>query len=204
MFVVGLTGGIGSGKTTVANLFADLGIKVVDADIVSREVVEIGTSALQQISEHFGDDILLGNGALDRAKLRHRIFQEPAERIWLEELLHPLIRQRTIQQLKSAKSSYALLVSPLLLETNQHLLANHILVVDVPEATQIARTITRDNNSEEQIRAILAAQCSRDDRLSKADSIIENIGSTEKLSEKVAILNKKFQDLASTDARTKY
>ncbi|OMH38138.1 dephospho-CoA kinase [Motiliproteus sp. MSK22-1] len=196
MFTVGLTGGIGSGKSTVAELFAARDIKVVDTDIVAREVVEIGTPALQIIAEHFGTEILLTNGALNRAKLRHRVFQQPEQRVWLEKLLHPLIRQLTIQQLESAESDYVILVSPLLLETDQHQLTDHILVVDVPEAIQIERTLARDNNSEDQVRAILNAQCSRDDRLSKADSIINNTGPAEQLSKTVLSLDNKFRNMA--------
>ena len=174
--VVGLTGGIGSGKSTVARLFGDLGVHWVDADDVAREVVEPGTPALERISEHFGKTILTSEGALDRAQLRGIVFEKPEERVWLESLLHPIIREELIRQLnpENYQLPYVLLVSPLLLETDQHELVDRIIVIDVPEETQIERTMARDTNSREQVERIIGAQMSREDRLARADEVIDN------------------------------
>ena len=176
MAIVGLTGGIGSGKSTVVRLFGELGVHWVDADDVAREVVEPGMPALNAIAEHFGDEVLLADGALDRAWLRQKVFAEPEERAWLEALLHPIIREELIRQLQPADYTlpYTLLVSPLLLETDQHALVNKTLVVDVPESLQLERTMARDNNSREQVERIMAAQMAREDRRAKADAIIDN------------------------------
>ncbi|HTN35258.1 MAG TPA: dephospho-CoA kinase [Marinobacter sp.] len=180
MKIVGLTGGIGSGKSTVVRLFGELGVHWVDADNVAREVVERGTPALAAVAEHFGDNILTREGDLDRARLRQIIFEFPEERRWLEALLHPIIRDELTRQLMlvSGKPSYhfpyVLLVSPLLFETDQHQLVDHSLVVDVPVDTQIARTMSRDNNSRKQIERIIAAQMPRNERVAKANSIIDN------------------------------
>lgn len=176
MAIVGLTGGIGSGKSTVVRMFGDLGVHWVDADDVARQVVEPGTEALSAIAEHFGADILDGSGALDRARLRTIVFENPAERAWLEGLLHPMIRTELVRQLKPENYSlpYVLLVSPLLFETDQHHLVDHALVVDVPVEVQIERTVARDANAREQVERIIAAQMPRDQRLARADAIIDN------------------------------
>lgn len=176
MRVVGLTGGIGSGKSTVARLFAAQGAHWVDADIVAREVVEPGTPALEEIAAHFGRQILASDGSLDRAALRSLIFQDANERQWLEQLLHPIIRQEIQRQLHPAEYGlpYVLLVSPLLLETDQHQLVDLVVVVDVPVETQVSRTVERDSNTPEQVRRIVDAQMDRETRKSKADVIIDN------------------------------
>ncbi|MDH2244105.1 dephospho-CoA kinase [Pseudomonas sp. GD03909] len=173
-WVLGLTGGIGSGKTAVADRFASLGVHVVDADQAARWVVEPGRPALLQIVERFGKDVLLQSGELNRAELRQRIFVDPAERQWLEKLLHPLIRAEVAQQLALADSSYAIMVSPLLIESGQYRQVGRVLVVDVPESLQIARTTARDQASEEQVRAILSAQAQREERLKHADDVLVN------------------------------
>ncbi|WP_323753979.1 dephospho-CoA kinase [Marinobacter sp.] len=174
--IVGLTGGIGSGKSTVVRLFGALGVHWVDADDVAREVVEPGMPALNAIAEHFGDEVLLADGALDRAWLRQKVFAEPEERVWLEALLHPIIRDEIIRQLQPENYTlpYTLLVSPLLLETDQHELTDKTLVIDVPESVQLERTMARDDNSREQVERIMAAQMAREDRCAKADAIIDN------------------------------
>ncbi|SNC66892.1 dephospho-CoA kinase [Marinobacter sp. es.048] len=176
MAVIGLTGGIGSGKSTVARLFGDLGVHWVDADDVAREVVEPGTPALARIAEHFGHEILTSDGTLDRARLRGIVFQEPEERVWLESLLHPIIREELIRQLnpENYQLPYVLLVSPLLLETDQHELVDRIIVIDVPKDVQLERTMARDTNSREQVERIIAAQMSREDRLARADEVVDN------------------------------
>jgi dephospho-CoA kinase len=172
--ILGLTGGIGSGKTTVANLFAALGIDIVDADIVAREVVAIGSLGLNAIVEHFGLSILLVNGELDRAALRHKIFDNPEQRLWLNNLLHPLIRQKMFTDLEKTTSVYAILVAPLLFENELDRQVSKSLVVDIAPEVQLLRTSVRDNLDTAQIAKIVASQMSREKRLSKADYIIEN------------------------------
>ncbi|MBE7376043.1 dephospho-CoA kinase [Pseudomonas lopnurensis] len=173
-WILGLTGGIGSGKTAVADHFASLGVHVVDADQAARWVVEPGRPALLQIAEHFGEDILLPSGELDRAALRERVFRSPDERKWLEQLLHPLIRAEIARHLALAESPYAIMVSPLLVESGQYRQVDRVLVVDVPEALQVQRTIGRDRTSEEQVRAILKVQAAREERLRHADDVLLN------------------------------
>ena len=193
--IVGLTGGIGSGKTAVSDLFQDLGITIVDADLASRVVVEKGREELNKIAEHFGEDILTSNGELDRAKLREVIFKSEDDKLWLESLLHPAIASQIQKELDSCSSPYTILVSPLLLETDQKNFCSTVLVVDVPVETQIERTSKRDNVSEEQIKSIIASQIDRDSRLEQADEVILNDGSIESLERKVLELHKKFLSL---------
>ena len=192
--VIGLTGGIGSGKSTVARMFGALGVHWVDADDVARQVVEPGTQALRAIADHFGESILQGNGELDRAALRQKVFEDPEQRRWLEGLLHPIIRQELIRQLSPEDYNlpYVILVSPLLLETNQHELVERIVVVDVPEEIQIERTMTRDGNSREQVERILAAQMPRAARREKADAIINNAQPLERVAASVHALHQRF------------
>ncbi|SET34079.1 dephospho-CoA kinase [Pseudomonas graminis] len=173
-WILGLTGGIGSGKSAAAQCFVDLGVHLVDADNAARWVVELGRPALTQIAEHFGPSVLQADGTLNRSALRELIFKDPQQRVWLESLLHPLIREEIRQYLARAESAYAILVSPLLLETSQHQMVQRVLVIDVPESVQIARTVLRDKTNEEQVRAILKAQASREERLSRADDVIVN------------------------------
>lgn len=172
--VVGVTGGIGSGKSAVTGRFAARGIDVVDADVAARVVVEPGRPALAAIAEHYGRDILRGDGSLDRAALRQRVFSDPEERRWLEALTHPLIADEIRAQLAASTSPYTILVSPLLLETAQRELAEVVVVVDVPEAIQVQRTMARDTNDEAQVRRIIAAQMPRRERLALADIVIDN------------------------------
>ena len=202
MLIIGITGGIGSGKTAVSNRFLDHGITVVDADIVAREVVEPGTPGLSEIHQHFGNNILNADGTLDRASLRTLVFSSPAERKWLEELLHPIIRKSIVNQLNSANSAYAILTSPLLLETDQHQLCNEIVVVDVPEELQIKRSCARDNNTAEQIQKIIAAQMPRQERLDKACHIIDNSGPQTALDAQVERLHELFLQQANTHKST--
>lgn len=173
-WILGLTGGIGSGKSAAAQCFIDLGVHLVDADNAARWVVEPGRPALAQIAEHFGAGVLQADGRLNRSALRELIFKDPHQRVWLEGLLHPLIREEIRQYLARAESAYAILVSPLLLETSQHQMVQRVLVIDVPESVQIERTVMRDKTNEEQVRAILKAQASREERLRRADDVILN------------------------------
>ncbi|WP_455230212.1 dephospho-CoA kinase [Geopseudomonas aromaticivorans] len=174
-WILGLTGGIGSGKSAAASHFASLGVHLVDADQAARWVVEPGRPALAHIVDRFGDQILQDSGQLDRAALRTRIFQVSEERQWLEQLLHPLIREEIRNVLDEARSPYAILVSPLLVESAaQREMARRVLVVDVPEQVQIQRTVQRDQVPEEQVRAILQAQASREERLRHAHDVLVN------------------------------
>ncbi len=198
MFIVGLTGGIGSGKSAASALFEKWGIHVVDADIVAREVVELGTPALKAIASHFGQSILTQEGTLNRAELRRIIFSNEREKSWLEDLLHPIIRQSTKEQLESAQSPYAILVSPLLIETNQKELVDRILLIDVPEELQIERTVKRDNNNEEQVKSIIASQAKRATKQKAAHDIIVNDQDLRYLKQEVAQLNKKYKRLAAS------
>ncbi|MCD8523689.1 MAG: dephospho-CoA kinase [Saccharospirillaceae bacterium] len=174
MWVLGLTGGIGSGKTAASDFFASKGITVVDADIVAREVVEPGQPAWQAIKDRFGEQALLADNSLNRAWLREKVFAEPDERKWLESQTHPRIRDSMIRQLQQATSAYAILVSPLLFESGQALLTRHTLLIDVPVGIQIERATSRDQNNADQIRRIIAAQMSRDERRARADDIADN------------------------------
>lgn len=194
--IVGITGGIGSGKTAVTDRFAQRGIVVVDADLAARQVVEPGSPALAAIAKHFGQNILTAAGELDRAALRKIVFAEPAERQWLEGLTHPLIGQEIEDQLENAGSPYAILASPLLLEGQQKLLVDLVVVVDVPEELQLERTMARDSNDAEQVRRIMAAQLSRQERLARADIVIDNSRGLEDLDLVVEELHREFLERA--------
>jgi len=196
MLVVGITGGIGSGKTAVTDIFSTLGIDIVDADIAARVVVEPGTTALRQIAQHFGPQLIQTDGSLDRAALRRIIFQDANAKQWLEQLLHPLIGEEVRRQLDAAKSPYVIFVSPLLIEAKQHLFCNRILVVDVAEEVQLQRTVARDNNDAPQVQRIIASQANRTQRLAYADDIIENTGSLEQLREQVEKKHRFYLELA--------
>ena len=195
--IIGLTGGIGSGKSAAAARFEQAhGIHVVDADIKSRVVVEPGRPALQRIVDRFGDAVLQADGSLNRAVLRERVFQLPDERGWLEQLLHPLIRDEIVADLASAESPYSLLVSPLLVESGQYQMTQRILVVDVPEALQIARTTARDQVPEQQVRAIMQAQAQREERLRHAHDVITNDRDLAALQAQVDALHQRYLNLA--------
>ncbi|MBL0434550.1 dephospho-CoA kinase [Aeromonas hydrophila] len=202
MYVVAITGGIGSGKTTVANQFAELGIEVVDADVIAREVVEPGTPALAAIAAHFGSEVITPDGQLDRRQLRERVFTDPQAKGWLNALLHPLIRTEMQRQCAAARSPYCLLVVPLLVENRLTALANRVLVIDVDEATQIERTCRRDGVSREQAQAILAAQANRAERLAAADNVLDNQnGTPEAIKSRILALHETYLAFASQQAR---
>lgn len=194
--IAGLTGGIGSGKSEVSARFERLGITVVDADMIARQVVEPGSLALEKIAEHFGKAIITKDGALDRKQLRSIIFEQSSEKIWLESLLHPIIRAETIAQLNSSQSPYTILSSPLLLETNQHELVDRILVVDADENLQVSRASSRDSISPENIQKIMQSQLSRSARCAKADDIIRNHGDLRELQDQVESLHARYLHLA--------
>ena len=173
-FIVGLTGGIGCGKTTITNMFAQLGVDIIDADIVARQIVAPKTKALNAIAEHFGSTFITDTGELNRSLLRSKIFSNNDDKKWLNNLLHPLIRQTIQQQISQAKSDYCILVAPLLIENKLNKMVDKVLVVDVDESTQLARTLKRDTSNEQEIKAIIASQISRQTRLAAADDIIDN------------------------------
>ncbi|CAJ0992048.1 Dephospho-CoA kinase [Sodalis praecaptivus] len=200
-YIVALTGGIGSGKSTVANAFAALGVPLVDADVIAREVVEPGIPVLRAIAQRFGPAVLNADGSLDRAALRARIFSDPEEKAWLNGLLHPLIKRQTEQQLRSARAPYLLWVVPLLIENNLQQRADRVLVVDVAREVQIARTLSRDGVSREQVENILAAQVPRQRRLACADDIIDNSGRPEEITDSVATLHQRYLALAASATR---
>ena len=200
-YVVGVTGGIGSGKSAATAEFEKLGITVVDADVVARQVVMPGTPCLQAIAEHFGNQLLTEGGELNRKALRQRVFSNPQEKEWLNTLLHPAIRQELISQLEQADSPYVILSAPLLLENGLEKYCQRVLVVDVPESLQISRTIQRDDSPKREVEAIMKAQLSRSERLKKANDVLNNDGSLEQLEQQVLQLHQRY--LAATVAQEK-
>ncbi len=197
MLVIGLTGGIGSGKSTIAELFQQQGIEIIDADLISRELVEPGQPALTAIVEHFGEKLIDQRGQLKRTDLREIVFNDAKERHWLEQLLHPLIKDLLQQRIANFASAYCMLMSPLLLETEQKNLVDRILVVDVSKETQIERTIKRDISSRKTIEAIVASQIDRDKRLEIADDIIDNDNDTTHLLQEVKKLHQLYLAIAT-------
>jgi len=196
MLIIGLTGGIGSGKTTVANLFQKKGIEIIDTDIIARDVVERGTKAYEKIVAKFGDSILAKDGTLDRTKLREAIYKNPQDKLWLENLLHPIIRETANKAALAAKSPYAIIVIPLLVETEPNPLINRVLVVDTTTEEQISRSTQRDNLSKNQISKIIATQASRDERLNAADDVITNNKSISQLQSAVDEMHKFYLSLS--------
>lgn len=195
--MVGISGGIGSGKTTVTDLFAKYAIEVIDADVIAREVVEPGTPALEAIVAKFGESVLDESGRLHRAKLRTLVFEDVEVKNWLNQLLHPAIRQQMLLQTQQAKSAYCLLSVPLLVENKLYEEVDRVAIVDVDEQTQLQRTLLRDKTNEQQIRAIMRAQATRLQRLAVADDVIDNSGKTDDLGKQVAQLHKNYMFLAT-------
>ena len=185
MFVVGLTGGIGSGKSAATAIFEDLGIDIVDADLASREAVLPGSKALDQIQKKFGNEILLEDQSLNRARLREIIFDNSEDKTWLEQLLHPEIRHIIQSKLENSSSEYVILVSPLLFETDQHEFCNTTILIDSSFNSQISRTSKRDSVSEDSVKKIISAQMSRNDKLKIAKIVINNDDSLEQLESNV-------------------
>ncbi|OCH54564.1 dephospho-CoA kinase [Vibrio cyclitrophicus] len=198
--IIGLSGGIASGKTTVANLFNEhFNIDIVDADIVAREVVALGSDGLKQITEHFGESILLEDGTLNRSRLRDLIFSDPQEKQWLNDLLHPMIRDKIDSDLSKITSPYGLLVAPLLVENQMQGMADRVLIVDVPAEVQIERTMSRDNVSREQVSSILKSQASREQRLAVADDVIKNHTKNQELLPQITDLHQKYLAISAVD-----
>lgn len=196
MLVIGLTGGIGSGKTLATDHFQRLGITVVDADLCARVVVEPGRPALADIAAAFGPGVLQADGSLDRAALRRIVFADPEQRRRLEAITHPRIREEIARQLAASASPYTILVSPLLFESGQHAFAQRTVLVDAHESLQRHRAATRDKVSEKQIEAIMAAQMSREERRARADDVILNEGHIEHLHAMVEKLHQRYLELA--------
>jgi dephospho-CoA kinase len=192
MLRVGLTGGIASGKSTVADMFAGLGAGVVDTDTVAREVVSPGEPGLEAVVAEFGAEILQPNGELDRRALRNIVFSEPERRELLESILHPLIRARTLQLVEELDTPYAIIVVPLLLETGFDELVERVLVVDCPEAQQLKRLCRRDNVGETEAQAMLAGQIDRQARLARADDVVDNSGDLQATRTQVAALHERY------------
>lgn len=191
--VVGLTGGIASGKTTVANLFQQhFAIDIIDADIIARHVVEPGTPGLAAIIEHFGSGILDDTGQLNRSALRERVFSTPSDKEWLNHTLHPLINDRMLAQIQQISSPYGLLVVPLLVENQLQSMVDRVLVVDVDEESQLMRTMARDQVTQQQAQAILAAQATRAQRLAIADDVINNDKDNRQLLSLITKLHQKY------------
>lgn len=195
MLIIGLTGGIGSGKSTVADMFADLGVPIIDMDHIARQIVEPGQPALVQIAHTFGNNLIDAEGQLNRQQLSNIIFDSTEKRHQLEAILHPLIREETERQLAKLEASYCIVVIPLLLESDQRSLVDRILVVDAPETLQITRTMQRDGVSTKQAEKILATQVNRQSRLSAADDIINNSGELEALRLQVNKLDQAYRAL---------
>lgn len=197
MLVIGLTGGIGSGKSTVTALFAKHNVPIIDADKVSRDLTQPNQPAFTQIVQHFGNHILLPDGTLDRSRLRRFIFTDTTQRLWLEELLHPLIQTDMEQQIKALSTPYCIAVVPLLFEVECYSFINRILVVDAPEQAQIARVVARDQAAATETEAILKSQASRKDRVARAHDVITNDGDMANLVPQVEKLHQLYLHLSS-------
>ncbi len=193
-YVVALTGGIGSGKSTVANYFASLGVPIIDADLIARDIVKPHTNAYQAIVEHWGNEILLANGELNRPLLREHIFNHPSDKIWLENLLHPLIREAIKKDIQKVESPYCVVVIPLLAEHYSHYQAmiNEVIVIDVTPEQQLARTLARDPSSASLVEKIMASQSTRIDRLKIAQTCLSNQEELTSIEKKVFDLHTKL------------
>ena len=192
---IGLAGGIGSGKTFVSDTFAELGAQIVDADVISRNVTALGAPSVSVIAEYFGPEVLQEDGGLDRKALKDIIFNNAKDKQWLEQLLHPIIRNEIIRQLENPHCSYTILASPLLFETNQNTLVDKVITVDLPVELQLQRTRLRDHNNSMLIQKIINSQWSREERLKASDFIIDNSGSKESTIKQVRNLHKILTNL---------
>ena len=192
---IGLAGGIGSGKTFVSDTFAELGAQIVDADVISRNVTALGAPSVSVIAEYFGPEVLQEDGGLDRKALKDIIFNNAKDKQWLEQLLHPIIRNEIIHQLEKPHNSYTILASPLLFETNQNTLVDKVITVDLPVELQLQRTRLRDHNNSMLIQKIINNQWSREERLKASDFIIDNSGSKESTIRQVQNLHKILTNL---------
>lgn len=190
--VVGLTGGIGSGKSAASDAFAALGVPVIDADVVAREVVAPGTPALAEIEAYFGAAVISSDGSLNRAALRQLVFNDTDKKQWLNKLLHPAIRQQMQAKIAQVHYAYCILAVPLLVENNLIGMTDRVVVVDCPPQMQIDRASARDNSDADTIKKIMAAQADRQTRLAAADDVIDNSGSLAQLQQQVATLHAQY------------
>ncbi len=195
-FTVGLTGGIGSGKSTVSDLFAALGVDVIDTDEISRALTAAGQPAVSKIAQEFGPEVVQGDGALDRKRMRELAFSDSTVREALQRILHPLIREEVQRRLSATDAPYAIVVVPLLVESKGYKFADRILVVDCSEQSQIERVMRRSGLAKDQIEAIMATQANRSDRIAAADDVIRNEGGIADLRAKVKQLHEKYLTLA--------
>lgn len=200
MFTIGLTGGVASGKSLVAKKFVALGASLVDTDVIAREVVAPGEPGLAAIRKVFGPSVLDEDGNLDRAAMRELVFDDAAKRKALENLLHPRIRARMLEQIAASKGPYTIVAVPLLVESGFAALFDRVLVVDCPEETQIARLMRRDRINEQDAAAMLAAQTSRAMRLATADDVIDNSGTLDATNAQVEALHHRYLELAQENA----
>lgn len=200
MLVIGLTGGIGSGKSTVTDLFARLGVPIIDADVIAKQLTSPKQEAFENIIKHFGSDILDQNGQLNRKRLGQIIFQNNQERQWLEKLLHPEIERQMHEQIKQLSTSfpYCIAAIPLLIEVHPYSFIDRILVIDIPEPLQIERVMARDHLSKKEVSHILSSQTSRENRLAKAHDVIINTGSLADLTEQVKSLHQQYLKMKHT------
>ena len=197
-FAVGLTGGIGSGKTTISDLFAELGVDVIDTDEIARELSQKGQAAARQIEQRFGPEVLASDGSLDRDRLRELVFSEPQARKALQSILHPLIRAEVKRRLNASDKPYALVVVPLLVESRGYDFADRVLVVDCTEEQQIARVMQRSGLPRDQVKAIMATQATRTERLAAADDVINNGGALGALRSQVEKLHRQYLMLSES------
>ena len=195
---IGLTGGIASGKSMVADFFAALGVTVIDTDVIARQVVAPGEAALAEIRDAFGAAVILEDGSLDRAAMREIVFADPARRAQLEAILHPRIRAETMRQVEAVNDSYTIIVVPLLVESPMSQLMDRVLVVDCSEAAQLQRLLLRDGEDEAAAQRIIAAQASRAERLAIADDVIDNSGDPDKARAQAHALHETYLALAAT------
>ena len=200
MLRIGLTGGIASGKSTVADLFGELGAALIDTDVIAREVVKLGSAALEEIREEFGAGVIAADGTLDRAAMRQIVFADDDRRQALENILHPKIRSETLRQAAAADGAYQIIVVPLLVESPMKSYVDRILVVDCTPAEQLSRLLSRDAENEQQARRMIAAQASREERLAIADDVIDNSGSLESTRRSVAALHGMYLRMAQASS----
>ncbi|TBR38147.1 dephospho-CoA kinase [Marinomonas agarivorans] len=202
-YIVGLTGGIGSGKTTVANKLSQFGIDAFDVDHIAREVVASGTPCLEAIKSRYGNDILLTDGSLDRRQLRHIIFQNEQEKAWLESLTHPAIHSRLLEYIETSQSPYILLVHPLLFETEKNKICDYTITISIEKKRQLKRVCERDNIDESIANAIIASQLTDKQRRQRSDAIIDNNDNEAELDQKIFTLDQKLRALAN-DKKQQY
>ncbi|HEX6260557.1 MAG TPA: dephospho-CoA kinase [Woeseiaceae bacterium] len=198
---IGLTGGIASGKSLIADMFASRGIPVIDTDVIAREVVRPGRPALQEIARRFGNEVLDAAGRLDRRRLRELVFADDAKRAVLESILHPRIRDAVVRQSGEAGGAYQVIVVPLLAESPMRQFMDRVLVVDCSEEIQLQRLLDRDAETEEQARRMIAAQASREERLGIADDVIDNNGTVAETARQVERLHRQYLELARAKNR---